>query len=121
MSEEKKPNRITKIEKDNPGFLTGMSRTLMLVLRLLGDRRVSFWLKLLPIGTLIYLISPLDAAIPLIDDAMLIGLGTYAFIELSPQNVVEEHRARLAGMKEDISPADNPDSVVDSTFKDSQD
>lgn len=98
MAENPKNNRLKKIEQDNPGFFSGISRTLMLVLRLLGDKRVSLLLKLLPLSTLVYLVSPLDAAIPAIDDAVVIGIGTYLFVELCPPDVVEEHRARLAGL-----------------------
>ena len=93
MSEDPKKNRLTKLNEDNPGFITGMSRTLQLVFRLILDGRVSFLLKLLPIGALAYLFSPLDAAIPAVDDALVIGLGTYTFLELCPQDIVEEHLA----------------------------
>ena len=97
MTDEHNKNKLTNIQQQNPGLLTGLSRTLRLVLRLVADKRVNFFLKLLPISTLIYLVSPLDAAIPAVDDAFVIGLGTYVFIELCPQDVVEEHQARLAG------------------------
>ena len=74
-----------------------MSRTLQLVFRLILDGRVSFLLKLLPIGAMVYLFSPLDAAIPAVDDALVIGLGTYTFLELCPQEIVEEHLQRITG------------------------
>lgn len=69
-----------------------------LILRLMGDRRVSPWLKIIPIGGLLYLISPIDLipdiALPIIgelDDAAVLWLTNYLFIELCPQNVVQEH------------------------------
>ena len=102
--------------QDDPGLFTGMSRTLRLVLRLLGDRRVNFLLKLLPISTLVYMFSPLDAVIPYIDDAVILGLGTYVFIELCPPDVVEEHQARLAGWRGTPSPSEDNGEVVDTTF-----
>lgn len=115
MSNENKDRKLTKIQ-ENPGLFSGMSRTLRLVLRLLADRRVNFFLKLLPIGSLVYLFSPLDAAIPLIDDAVIVGLGTYVFIELCPQDVVEEHQARLAGHSETPANPTNDPEVVDASF-----
>ncbi|HKJ28153.1 MAG TPA: hypothetical protein VJ965_10970, partial [Anaerolineales bacterium] len=101
MTEDKNKKRQAALSKlkNDPGMLTGLSRTVRLVLRLLGDSRVNFFLKLLPISTLVYLISPLDAVIPVVDDALIMGLGTYVFIELCPQDIVEEHRARLAGLE----------------------
>lgn len=102
--------------QNDPGMFSGMTRTLRLVLHLMADRRVNFLLKLLPISTLVYMFSPLDAVIPYIDDAVILGLGTYVFIELCPQDVVEEHQARLAGsMGTTRSPEDNGE-VIDTSF-----
>jgi hypothetical protein len=115
MSNEKDNRKVSKIQ-DNPGLFDGMSRTLRLVLRLLADSRVNFFLKLLPIGSLIYLFSPLDAAIPFIDDAVIVGLGTYAFIELCPPEVVEEHQAKLAGRDTSHTSPDDDSEVIDTSF-----
>lgn len=91
--ENKKPELV---ERDQRGTPTGLGSQIKLLLRLIRDSRVSPLLKVLPIGALLYLISPLDAAIPVIDDAVVVGLGMYAFLELCPQDVVAEHRAALA-------------------------
>lgn len=102
MTENPKDNRLSKIVKgykEDPGFITNISRTLKLVVHLILDRRVSPWIKLLPIGALAYLISPLDAAIPAIDDALVIGLGTYTFMELCPPEILREHQNRIAGLE----------------------
>jgi hypothetical protein len=112
MTNDRKNNKLTRLEKDNPGFITGMSRTVRLVLRLMADRRVNFFLKLLPIGALVYMVVP--EAFPVVDDAIVLGIGTYMFIELCPPDVVEEHRAQLAGVDDpgqsgevvDVSPPD---------------
>jgi uncharacterized membrane protein YkvA (DUF1232 family) len=93
---KKKKSALSTVQ-ENPGMFSGLSSTLRLVLRLMGDSRVSIFIKLLPIGSLVYLVSPLDAVIPVIDDALIIGLGTYFFIELCPPDVVDEHRARIEG------------------------
>ena len=73
-----------------------------LILRLMGDKRVNFLLKLLPIGALIYLISPIDlipgAVIPVIgalDDAAVVWLGATLFVNLCPEEVVKEHMNAL--------------------------
>jgi uncharacterized membrane protein YkvA (DUF1232 family) len=98
----------------------GVLRTLILrvrlILRLLGDRRVSPWLKIIPVVGLLYLISPLDLipdiALPVIgelDDAAVLWLTNYLFLELCPPAVVQEHIAALVG-----GPAPSPtDDVVD--------
>ena len=82
------------IPGEGAGFILGIAQHLKLVWRLMLDERISPLLKLIPIGTLVYLISPIDIPTP-IDDAAIIGMGTYIFIELCPQAIVEEHRAAL--------------------------
>jgi len=74
----------------NGGFFQGLTLRLKLILRLLGDGRVNPLLKLLPIGSLVYLIVP-DIAPGPIDDAAVIWLATYLFVELCPPDVVQEH------------------------------
>lgn len=73
----------------------GLINQVRLILRLMGDSRVSPWLKLLPIFSLVYMISPLDAPLPVVDDALILGLGLYTFVELCPDDIVAEHRAAL--------------------------
>lgn len=94
MAEEKRPDIL--IERDQKGTPSGLGSQVKLILRLLRDNRVNVLLKALPVGALLYLVSPLDAAIPVIDDAVVVGLGMYAFVELCPAEVVAEHRAALA-------------------------
>lgn len=94
MVEEKRPDVL--IERDQKGAPSGLGAQVKLILRLLRDNRVNPLLKLLPIGAVVYLISPFDAVIPVIDDAMIMGIGMYAFVELCPPEIVAEHRAALA-------------------------
>jgi hypothetical protein len=89
---EKSNRKITIPE--NGGFLQDMTLRIKLILRLMGDSRVSPVLKLLPIGSLVYLVVP-DIAIGPIDDAAVIWLATYLFVELCPPAVVEEHLEAL--------------------------
>ena len=85
------------------GMLRDLVMRIKLILRLMGDRRINFLLKLLPIGSLAYLISPIDLVsgivLPVIgalDDAAILWLGLYLFLELCPPAVVQEHVKRLA-------------------------
>jgi uncharacterized membrane protein YkvA (DUF1232 family) len=73
-----------------------------LIVRLIGDRRVSPWLKILPIGGILYLFSPLDIvpdiAFPIIgelDDLAILWLTNHFFIELCPPEIVREHVKNL--------------------------
>ncbi len=90
-----------------------------LILRLMGDKRVNPFLKLLPIGSLIYLFNPIDIPGPL-DDALVLWLGVYFFVELCPPAVVQEHlnelRLHIAGTSTD-APSPKEDAV-DAEFRD---
>jgi uncharacterized membrane protein YkvA (DUF1232 family) len=101
-------------------FFSGVSDHLKLILRLMGDRRVSPFLKMIPIGTLAYLFIP-DLVIGPLDDAAIIGLGMYVFVELCPPEIVEEHRAALSrtipGQWHDPQQT-GEDEVVDAQFRD---
>ncbi len=90
MSEDKK----RKIIPAQGGVFSDLSAHIKLIFRLMGDTRVSPFLKLLPIGSALYFIIP-DLAIGPLDDVAVIWLGTYLFIELCPPDIVEEHRAAL--------------------------
>jgi hypothetical protein len=71
-----------------------------LIVRLIADRRISFLLKALPVFSLIYLFSPLDFAIPIVDDAFVLWLANTLFLDLCPPEIVEEHRASLEKAEE---------------------
>jgi hypothetical protein len=94
-----------------------------LILRLLGDKRVNPALKLLPIGSLVYLVFPLDL-IPInpIDDALVIWLGGFLFIELCPPDVVQEHMAALnqvlPGEWHEPAPDSGSEEIIDAEWQD---
>ena len=88
-------DRTERKTPHDSNFFRGISDHLKLVWMLWNDPRVSPFLKLLPMGSLIYIVSPLDMAIPLIDDIGILWFFTYLFIELCPQDIVEEHRHTL--------------------------
>jgi len=86
------------------GILGELIRNAQLVWRLLKDPRVPLPIKLIIPGVVgIYLLSPIDFmpdVLPLlgqIDDIAVLFGGVMLFIQLCPPDVVEEHRAALAG------------------------
>jgi hypothetical protein len=89
-----------------------------LIVRLLADRRISFLLKALPVFSLVYLFSPLDFAIPIVDDAFVLWLANTLFLDLCPPEIVQEHRTSLEKAeeqkrKEKISEQD----IIDASYK----
>lgn len=89
-------NKRSVVNSGGGGVFNEISNHFKLVFRLIRDPRVNLFLKLIPIATLFYLVIP-DLIIGPIDDAAIIGFGLFIFVELCPQDVVEEHRAALAG------------------------
>lgn len=71
-------------------FLTSLTNRIKLIYRLIMDPRVNAVLKVLPLSSLVYFIFP-DLMPGPIDDAVMIWLSTYLFVELCPPEVVEEH------------------------------
>jgi uncharacterized membrane protein YkvA (DUF1232 family) len=105
------------------GMLRDLVLRLKLIIRLMGDKRVNPFLKLIPIGSLIYLISPIDliSGIPgvsALDDVALVSLGAYLFIEFCPPDVVEEHMKKLTSNMDIV---ENNDEIVDAEAVDLDD
>ena len=98
-----------------------------LILRLMGDRRVNPWVKLIPIATLLYWISPVDVimgipGINALDDIAVIGFGSYLFIEMCPRDVVREHTEDLDSNNEIVDDASqDEDDIVDGEATDVSD
>jgi hypothetical protein len=110
---------LDQAREENEGFFRSLYGELRLIARLLKDPRVSFWLKILPIGALIYLFSPLDISpINPLDDGLVLWLGGYFFIELCPDDVVEEHRKALrTPISKDSTVSESPPDVVEGSFR----
>jgi hypothetical protein len=119
---EKTNRKITTSQSGS--FFQDLSLRIKLILRLLGDSRVSPMLKLLPIGSMIYLVVP-DIVPGPIDDAAVIWLATYLFVELCPPNVVQEHLDALNATRkvmdnyQETSQADAHGEVIDGEIVDS--
>ena len=97
------------------GMLRDIVMRLKLIVRLLGDRRVNPLLKLLPIASLVYLVSPVDFLMGLpglsaLDDVAIVSLGAYLFVEFCPPDVVQEHLQVLKGERLNM---DSNDEIVD--------
>jgi len=104
------------------GMLRDFILRLKLIGRLMGDSRISFFLKLLPVASIAYLISPVDLApgvifpvIGVLDDAAVLWIGSTLFVELCPPVVVKEHMDELQ------SNLDEADDVIDAEATDVND
>ena len=88
---------------------------LKLIARLMGDRRVNPFIKLLPLASLAYLIWPIDLisvvpGVSALDDVALVSLGAYLFIEFCPPDVVQEHMQKLTS---NMDVVEGNDEIVD--------
>lgn len=98
------------------GAMGDFIKRIKLVGRLMGDNRVSPFLKVLPIASIAYLIFPFDLApgiafpiIGALDDAAILWFGSTLFVELCPDDVVNEHKQALGG----TLTTDASDEIVD--------
>lgn len=115
---EKKPGDL--MVAPSGGVIKDLVVRLKLILRLMGDPRVNFLVKVLPIVSLAYLIWPIDliAGIPglsALDDIAIVSLGNYLFVELCPPNVVQEHMKSLTS---NLDPQSASDEIVDAEATD---
>jgi hypothetical protein len=99
------------------GVFHDLAVRIKLIMRLMTDPRVSPWLKIIPVGSLLYLLFP-DLAPGPLDDAAVIWLGAYLFVELCPPDVVQEHLSALthAAATEGHDPLVNEDEIIDAEF-----
>ncbi len=96
-------NKPGSIIPSKTNMLQELVQRIKLILRLMGDNRVNPLLKLIPIGSLVYFIVP-DLLPGPVDDAAVIWLGTYLFVELCPPDVVEEHMNAIRGLPSSSTP-----------------
>jgi len=85
----------------NIGFVRGFIEQARLSWELFRDPRVPRWTKLIPILTIVYLVSPVDWLVNMVpvlgqmEDIAVLGLCMNIFIRLSPADIVNEHLAQL--------------------------
>ena len=117
-----KPNQ--NIIPSRGGALHEITLRAKLIFRLLADRRVSPWAKLVPIAGLIYWISPIDliSGIPglsAVDDVAVLWFTQYMFIEMCPPDVVRELTQKLTSNNSVVDQAGQPeDEIVDGEVTD---
>jgi hypothetical protein len=113
-------NTSQEIVPDRRGVFQNLLLRIKLVLRLIADRRVNLLLKIIPFGAFLYLLAP-DLAPGPIDDAAILWLGAYLFVELCPQDVVEEHMRALKIKIPSQNPSSNPygedEDIIEGEFK----
>jgi len=104
-------------------FLTSITGRIKLIYRLMMDKRVNMVLKVLPLTSLVYFIVP-DLMPGPIDDAVMIWLSTYLFVELCPPEVVDEHQKEInrviTGEYRDVEPPAQDvieGEVIDAEYK----
>ncbi|PKN93288.1 MAG: hypothetical protein CVU44_10375 [Chloroflexi bacterium HGW-Chloroflexi-6] len=121
-------NKPRSIIPSQNNALEELTFRVKLIWRLMADRRVSPLVKLLPVGALIYLISPIDAimgipGISALDDMGILWLGSYFFIELCPTDVIQEHVREMTNnntIVEDAKQGQPPAEVIDGEATDIQ-
>ena len=99
------------------GVFTEFVQRLKLVSRLILDRRVSPWAKLVPIAGLIYWISPFDLIMGIpgldaVDDVAVLWFAQYMFIELCPPEVVREYSKQLSSNNNIVDDANAPEEEI---------
>jgi hypothetical protein len=95
---ERPPNQIVPSgPSGGSNFFQDIVLRVKLILRLMGDRRVNPLLKLLPLGSIAYIFLP-DLLPGPIDDAAMVWFLAYLFVELAPQEVVQEHLRELTSV-----------------------
>ena len=95
------------------GMTRDVINRLKLIFKLMGDPRVSPLVKLIPVGALVYLVSPIDIIMGIpglaaLDDAAILWMGSNLFVELCPRGVVQEHMQALESNLDNTS-----DDIVD--------
>lgn len=97
------------------GVMRDLILRFKLIVRLMGDKRVNPFIKLLPMASLAYLVFPFDLisvvpGVSALDDLAIISLGAYMFIEFCPPDVVQEHMQNLTSNMDTVA---NHDEIVD--------
>ena len=112
-------NSSKNIIPSRGGVLQEITLRAKLIFRLMGDQRVSPWVKLIPIAGLIYWISPVDLiwgipGVDAVDDVAVLWFSQYMFIELCPPEVVRELTNQLSSNNSFVDNAHQAeDEVVD--------
>jgi uncharacterized membrane protein YkvA (DUF1232 family) len=126
MAKQKKEVRVGEAA----GILAEIIKNIKLIWRLLNDRRVAPWLKMIIPATLLYLLFPVDIVpdiapgVGQLDDIAVILLGLKLFVELCPEEIVRQHLDELASVaspwrvvEEDETPEAEPSRHIEVPYQ----
>ena len=112
------------------GILAEIIKNIKLIWRLLNDRRVPSWLKMIIPATLLYLLFPVDIVPDIVpglgqlDDIAVILLGLKLFVEMCPEEIVRQHLDELASVaspwrvvEEDETPEAEPSIYIEAPYQ----
>lgn len=114
----------SKFPLNQGGVLADLVGRIKLILRLMADKRVNPWIKVLPLSSALYFIIP-DIAPGPIDDMAIIWFGMYLFLEMCPPDIVQEHMDMLGLASEERrgevnGSQQNPGKIVDGEIRDKE-
>lgn len=103
--------------RETAGYVGNLVTQARLAWRLLVDRQVPGWVKLIPIAGIAYLISPVDLipdwlvpGLGELDDLAILLLSAKLFVNLSPPAVVRQHLEELTGRRRRQKAGEEPAS-----------
>jgi uncharacterized membrane protein YkvA (DUF1232 family) len=112
-----------------PGFWRELWQQMRLVLRLLRDPEVPFYLKLLPFAAVLYVVFPFDLLTDLVpvigqlDDVTALLVISKVFIELAPPGVVARHMLSIRrgdGYLEEVETDTGENDIADAIIVDAE-
>lgn len=118
---ESSPRR-RDVPDEKVGVLAEIIRYVRLCWRLLGDRRVPFWVKVIPALAVMYVLWPIDAlpdpalGLGQFDDVAIILLGLKLFVALAPVEIVE-HLRREIGLNPSEVQTHSAGPTVDADYR----
>jgi len=112
------------------GILAEIVKNIKLIWRLLNDRRISPWPKMIVPAALLYLLFPVDIipdiapGLGQLDDIAVILLGLKFFVEMCPSEIVRQHLDELASVaspwrvvEEDEPPEAKPPRCLEAPYQ----
>jgi len=101
------------------GFLRDGALHVRLIWRLMTNRRVPTWIKLIPPLAILYVLSPIDLmpdpllGVGQLDDLAVLLISFKVFVELCPPGLVQRIRDELSGSR----PPNPKGDVVDASYR----
>ena len=121
---------VNNSDRRSPGFWMHLFNSFRIAWKLLWDSRVPGSAKLVPILTVLYVLSPIDilpdvfVGLGQLDDLAILLMGTQLFIAVAPKDIVARIRAEIEGRPPDSgwtvsdSPSQDPDHPPSSAADD---